>query len=782
MSTQVQIQMATQAGASANARVTHQSNSVVQNVEESNVEESFPFSEEILPTDTDEPPKHRWRILIADDDEEVHSATAFALRAVKIDGSALELLHAHSAQEAQSILQTQADIAVIMLDVVMETPHAGLSLVKTIRQDLELRSMRIILRTGQPGYAPELEVIRNFDINDYRTKSELTHTRLITTLTAAIRAYSQLEQIEANNRGLSEVVRSSNNLFRLRSAREFARSALESLGKLLCVVPQGLVCVEQRNHQEIVDTDLHVLHGVGRFGVMVGSILEKAADVEIQRAVRRCVASKTIVFDGNAFTMWLGHGSHDVVIYFDVERPLQDIERRLLEVFATNLAVGFENVDLFERLDFFAFFDPLTRLPNRSRFLADVDQDLFSRQGGSRCLAIADIVRFSDINDALGHRCGDTLLIGVSKRLRAATGTGVSMARISGDSFGIFGPENAIDLAAIRRAFEAPFFVHGHALAVQVRLGVVRVADSKGSAVELLRNANLALNQARQSGGGASNFFTRSLSEDVQNRVALLHSLRAAIDFRRGLAVHYQPQVDARTGRLIGVEALLRWRNDYGEMISPDRFIPLAERTGMINELGLWAMEVALDRLATWHGQGHRDLRMSINISPVQFRAEDFVDKVRHIVKLCDASLRHITFEITESVGLEDHDLLASHLTALHAMGIKFAIDDFGTGFSSLSQLTRLPADILKIDRAFVSTITDGPGDRAVAATVVMLAQSRQLGVVAEGVETAEQMQILLELGCDQMQGYYFGHPMSPDQFDAWLLERPKGSGELPIS
>jgi diguanylate cyclase (GGDEF)-like protein len=718
-----------------------------------------------------------WRILLADDDDEVHRATVFALRGVKIDGSPLELLHAYSAAEAESMLASHDGIAVAMLDVVMETTDAGLTLVDNIRNRLGLKTLRIVLRTGQPGYAPELEVIERYDINDYRTKSELTQTRLITTLTSAVRAYAQLDFIERTNHGLGKVSRASNSMFRIRSATEFSGQLLAQLGSLLSVPPSGFVCVDLPSSPERVATGLSVLNAVGDYAGLVGIMLDKVADAELQRAISRCVAARTTLFEGTRVFIWMGGGSRDAVVVFDLGRDVGkdafDISRRLVEIFATNLTVGFENVDLFERLDFFAFFDPLTHLPNRTRFLSDVDQELFARTGNSRCLALADIVRFSDINDALGHRCGDTLLIGVSKRLRAVVGVEVICARISGDVFALFGPENAIDPAAMRRAFESPFFVHGHALSVQIRMGIVRVADSRGSAVELVRNANLALNQARHSGGGAWSYFTRTMSEDVQSRVSMLHSLRAAIDFKRGLSLVYQPVVNARTGELVGTEALLRWRNDFGESVPPLRFIPLAERTGLINELGLWVIETALDRLAAWRTQGMRDLVMSINVSSVQFRAEDFATQVRRLIELCDVPSTAVTLEITESIALEDHVLVMAQINELRQRGIRFAIDDFGTGFSSLSQIARLPADQLKIDRAFVENMCSSAADHSIAATVVMLAQGRNLGMTAEGVETEEQKDALLALGCEKMQGYLFGRPMSAEQFDTWVRERP---------
>lgn len=717
-----------------------------------------------------------WRVLITDDDEEVHRATTYALRGVLVDGRPLELLHAYSSAEAENLLREQRDVAVGMLDVVMETADAGLRLVDTIRNELGLRSMRIVLRTGQPGYAPELDVIRRYDINDYRTKAELTQTRLITTLTAGLRAYEQLEQIRRANHGLDSVALVANEIFRLRSSADFSRVLLQRLGELLDCPSEGVVCLEERADVAQRDHGLYIECGTGRYAAMQGCLADKALDIELLRSIRRCMAARSCVFEPGRLTIWLGNAARDAVVVLDVEEPPRDIERRLVTMLGSSLVVGFENVGLIERLDFFAFFDPLTRLPNRTRFLTMVDQDLLASAAVPRCLAIVDVVRFSEINDALGHRCGDSLLAEVAHRLHGALGAEVTISRLSGDCFGLFGPESAIDAATVRRAFERPFIVHGHALAVQVRMGRVRVSQSRGNAVELLRNASLALNQARKAGGSAACEFSPGMSEDVQSRVTMLHNLRAAIDFKRGLAVHYQPLVNGATGEVLGAEALLRWRNDFGEAVPPERFIPLAEQTGMINELGAWVLEQALDQLAAWHRLGYAQFGVSVNLSPVQLRAEDFVARVADAIEFCDVSPAKICFDITEAVGFEDPQMLAQRLAALRGLGVRFALDDFGAGQASLRQLVALSADVLKIDRCYVERVVQSSEDCALAATVVALAKHRNMDVIAEGVETAEQAEVLLAMGCETMQGFHFGRPMAPEQFDQWLRERKAGT------
>ncbi|KAF7598655.1 MAG: hypothetical protein CGU28_10265 [Candidatus Dactylopiibacterium carminicum] len=713
-----------------------------------------------------------WRILITDDDEEVHRATTFALRGLTIDGRPLQLLHASSATEAEALLRAERGIAVVMLDVVMETEDAGLRLVSVIRDEIGLKSLRIVLRTGQPGYAPELDVIRRYDINDYRTKSELSQTRLVTTLTAAVRAWEQLETVAAANRGMNAVARSSNTIFRAREMEGFSRLLVERLESLLEESLSVLICVAASEISPQPPDSMSVVLSTGVYASRQGMLIDKGLDAELLRGIRRCAAVRACIFEPGRFFIWLGSGKREAVVVAELARPLRSVEQKLLEVFSASLAVSFENVDLIERLDFYAYHDPLTRLANRTRFLAEVDQDLFAHQGGSRCLAVADIVRFSDVNDALGHQCGDSLLTGVAKRLRATLGATVILARVSGDTFAVFGPENAIDPAGLQAAFQQPFFVHGHSLAVQLRIGLARVADCRGNAAELLRSATLALNRARQSEGGSFSLFSAQLSEDVQTRVSMLHNLRAAIDFKRGLSLHYQPVMDVESDRLWGVEALLRWRNDFGEQVAPRRFIPLAERTGMIHELGLWVLEQALERIAVWSRQFGQNLNVAINVSAVQLRAPDFVARLRCVLEFSDIVPERLVLDLNEAVCRESAEVMLHQLQSLRALGVKLAMDDFGTGTSSLRQLLELPLDMLKLDSGFVADVELSASLRAPAASVLSLARLRGLTAVAEGVETQGQARALREMGYRLMQGFHYAEPMPSEQFEHWLRAR----------
>jgi diguanylate cyclase len=715
-----------------------------------------------------------WWILIADDDEEVHTATTYALRGIQIDGRSLELLHANSAAQAREILSSRKDIAVAMLDVVMETSDAGLKLVEFIRKEQDLQSIRIVLRTGQPGQVPELEAIRRYDINDYRTKGELTQNRLLTTLIAALRAYQQIELISAMNQGMQTVSTASNEIFRLRTSKDFAKALLNGIVELLGRPIDGLVCLENGLKDAPIQFErgLYIEQATGRYVDTMGLPVAQILDVELRRAIQHCIEVRNTVFESHRALVWFGNSLRDAVAVIELTDPITPSASHLLSMFSANLGVGFENVDLIERLDFFAFRDPLTHLSNRTQFIHEIDQSSYIRQQEPRCLALVDIARFSDINNSLGYRSGDSLLVAISKRLQSAVVPSVVLGRLSGNCFGLFGTESEIDPKALIRAFSSSFFVHGHAFSVQVCVGIVSSTFCEGNATELLRNASLALNHARKLGMNSYSFFTQAMSDELSTQLTMLHDLRAAIDFKRGLSLVYQPLINAETGVIVGAEALLRWRNEKGEAIPPMRFIPLAERTGMINELGLWVLEQALDQHVTWRCLGFGELVVCVNISVVQLRSEKFLDEVCHLLEYCDVKAEMLCFEIDESACLDEAELIATQFKRLQGAGIHLSIDDFGAAKSSLHQFVDFPFNTIKLAANYTEKIVETEAHRSLACSVVNLATRCGRHVVAKGVETPEQAKALRESGCQYMQGFHFGRPMTANQFKAWYAER----------
>ena len=712
-----------------------------------------------------------WRILVVDDDADVHSTTTFALKGVEMQGRPLAFLHAYSAEEARALLARETDIAVVLLDVVMERPDAGLQLVRQIREELGMIEVRIILRTGQPGYAPELDAIRGYDINDYRTKSELTRTKLYTAVAAAVRSYAQLRDLAASRAGLEQILGAGAQLMALHGVRDAARGVLRQLGALLGRPPTGVLCVRESGHAR-PDT-VRVVAGAGEHAALEGAELGAGRHGAIAEAALRALDARRRTHGDGWLTLHLrGKAGRDFVACLPFERPLGELECRLLDVFASVAAVSLENVELVTHLNQAAFRDQLTGLPNRTRLVELIDAALAGPQRDSATLALVDLDHFAETNDALGHHFGDLLLVAVGRRLasrlKGGPGARVEVARIGADIFCVLGDASAVQPAPIAALFREPFRIDGQDVQVSGTLGLVRLGEHDGSGADALKDADIALKRAKSQQRAGHFYFSRSMGVEIRERVRMMHALRSG--FRRGeLFLAYQPQVDLATSRPFGAEALLRWRTEDGRLVGPDRFIPIAEYSGLIVDIGEWVLRQALAELVRLRAGGHHAFTMSVNVSQVQFRHPHFVDMLRRALDDTGAPPDYVELEITESMAMEEPALLVEKLAQVKRTGVSIAIDDFGTGFSSLSHLQRLQVDRLKIDRTFVTEITGSARGSSIAEMVIQLGRNLGLSVIAEGVEDEREAQILRNLGCPLAQGYLFARPLSPQALLAWL-------------
>ncbi|BBO20715.1 MAG: EAL domain-containing protein [Burkholderiales bacterium] len=715
-----------------------------------------------------------WRVLVVDDEREVHAATLFALKDLVIAGRPLEFLHAYSAAEARRVMEGTPDIAVVLLDVVMEKGDAGLQLVRTIRKELGRADTRIILRTGQPGYAPELEVIRDYDINDYKTKSELTRTRLVTSLTTAIRSYEQIRAVRESAHGMDGIVRAAPDLLARRDIKGFARAALQQLALLLGEAdPDAVFCV-RRNAVDEADAaaDWYVAAALGRHAAQAGKDAGAVGDAALREALEKCRSAGECRLADDVVAIRLGSGESAALLHLRCSRPLAGHERRLVEVLAVSLGIGLENVSLFQRLNHLAFYDALCQLPNRTHFISRIDERLAQDDRGWTA-AVVDIDHFADINASFGHQTGDALLQAVARRLRAGFAQEIVLARVAGDTFGLFGPDAAIEPEQVLSLFDRPIVVDGQSLIIQPYLGLEKLAEAEGSGADVFKNANIALARAKSERREHWQYFTRDMQVAAQQRLSLLHDLRHAAEAKRGLSLHFQPQVDVATGRIIGAEALMRWRNVRGENIPPSLFIPVAEYSHLIVELGEWVLCSACEQLREWDRAGFGGLRMSVNVSPTQFRDPNFVGMARRCILGSGLDPSRIELEVTESMALtESESMVVDTLRKMRDFGVSIAVDDFGSGFSSFGHLRRLPLNRLKIDRIFVSDLHEAGGRGAsIAEMIVRLGRMLGLSIIAEGVETAQQLDALRDMGCQEVQGYYISPPVPAGEFTT-LLKR----------
>lgn len=709
-----------------------------------------------------------WRVLVVDDDKDVHESTAFGLRGLEIEGRPLQLLHAYSGAEAVTLLRQERDIAVILLDVVMESENAGLETVDRIRGELGLEHVRIVLRTGQPGQAPEIETIQRYDINDYKTKSELTRVKLFTVLTSTIRSYDQLLRLDSSRRGLEKIIEASNQFLAEQGLRTFAEGVITQIASLIGVQPEGLVCAAGRSGVQDQDAQYTVIAAAGTFAAFMDQRIGEIDDPMVAQSLAQALAERRSLLEADHLTLFFpGRENHDFAAFVRAGKPLRAVDARLLEVFCTNIALSASNIDLLTKLREHAFVDPLLGLPNRIALVQQLDDSIRRRAGVGQVLALLDIDQFAETNDMFGYAYGDLLLAAIAKRMAGALPSECVLARVGGDIFGIWGAASVIKPERLAALLEAPFEVEGAARPISLSMGLARCEATTSDGQDLFNNASIALKQAKAAGQGGVQYYTAEVGGATRERTRLLHGLHAAFD-HQNLFVVYQPQLNLKTGLAVGVEALLRWRTDSGKFVSPAQFIPVAEQSGLIVPIGHWVLRTALRALVQLRGR-HAALRMAVNVSPLQFAQPDFLRQVDEALAETGVPPQCLELEITESVAVMGMERVAALLQQIRARGIAVAIDDFGTGFSSLSYLDRFPADRLKIDRAFVSALDSGHAGARIAEMIVPLGQRLQMSVLAEGVETEAQANFLRQLGCDEVQGYLYAKPLALDELTAWL-------------
>jgi diguanylate cyclase (GGDEF)-like protein/PAS domain S-box-containing protein len=453
---------------------------------------------------------------------------------------------------------------------------------------------------------------------------------------------------------------------------------------------------------------------------------------------------------------------------------LDDAEMKLLAELADDISFALSHIQQMEKLDYLAYYDALTGLANRTLFHERLAQEMQAAQREKRRLAVAvvNVDRFRAVNDALGRQAGDELLKQIAGRLSQAATDPARVARFGADYFAILLPDVRAEADIARRIdrgageyFKAPFQIAGTEVQVSVRAGVAVFPNDGGEADLLLANAEEALVRSRQTGERYV-FYTPRMNERVAELLALETQLRQAL-VKNEFVLHYQPKVDLATRRILGVEALIRWNSPERGLVPPSEFIPLMEQTGLILEVGAWALRQAAADHRRWMEDGLAAPRIAVNVSAIQLRRPDFVRTVAETS--ADGTPSWIDIEITESVLMEDVETTVAKLEALRELGVSIAIDDFGTGYSSLAYLARLPVQTLKIDRSFVNTMLIDSNVMTVVSTMISMAHNLNAQVVAEGVETEEQAKALLDLGCDQMQGYLFSRPLPLDAMTALL-------------
>ena len=462
----------------------------------------------------------------------------------------------------------------------------------------------------------------------------------------------------------------------------------------------------------------------------------------------------------------------------DYTIPTLDTDGRLIQLNGLTLDITEQKV-LSEKIKYLSEYDPLTKLPNRQKFIIKLQErtDEYANSNNQFAVMKLDIDRFKYVNDTLGNQVGDELLVQISDRLSKHLTPQDMLARSGGDEFTILiGNMKSIEslktvVNEIIECLNAPFYIQEYQLFVTASIGIVTYPENGESSLELLRNADLALSNAEK--GGKNNYEILSHSNSIQSfkTYSIGRDLKKAIECNE-MILHFQPRVDAQSNQILSAEALIRWNHPEWGLISPHEFLTLAEENGLITDIDDWVLQEVCNQIKQWKNKKLQTVPISINISAVHFMKQDWPSTVATIIKETGIYPQDIELEITESTLLNNIEMVKNTIDRLRLLGIRIALDDFGKGYSSLSYLTQYPFDVIKMDKSFIRNMHKSDRDLHIAKSIIYMAKGLQLKVVAEGVETIKQLKILQDEQCNEIQGYLFSHPVPVDEFETLLQKK----------
>ncbi len=567
---------------------------------------------------------------------------------------------------------------------------------------------------------------------------------------------------------------------RRKDAEDARRDSEERLNGIVSAAREAIIAVDQNFNIVLFNPSAQTMFGYAAAEV-IGSSIERFIPGRLHQVHRLHV--DRFAKDGR--------GAHSMVQSREVmglrangeEFPVEASVSRLMHAGKPLYSVILNDITARkrdeERLKLLANYDQLTSLPNRFLFNQRLERALAHAQRFNKRLAVLfiDLDRFKNINDTLGHEAGDEVLRGVAKRLMGCVREVDTVARLGGDEFVVLIEQiddarqaHMVARKLIKAVAEA-FVLDGHEFYVTASIGVCTYPADGGDGATLLKNADIAMYRAKEQGKNNIQFFAPAMNIHSVERLSMESGLRRALQ-RDEFVLHYQPQVDIASGRVTGMEALVRWRRPGHGMVPPAQFIPLAEETGQIVAIGEWVLKAACEFNRAWQRPGGQALTVAVNLSARQFAQASLVSDVARILDVAGLGPQALALEITESMMMGDPEQAIETLRRLKSMGIALSIDDFGTGYSSLGYLKRFPIDHIKIDRSFIKDIPEDNDDATITRTIIAMAHNLRLKVIAEGVETAAQHAFLLEHGCDEMQGYFFSEPRAGDEFMALLRSR----------
>ncbi|NKF49809.1 EAL domain-containing protein [Shewanella sp. WXL01] len=714
-----------------------------------------------------------WLIGIIDDEPSMHDVTKLALSRITIFDRPLKFVSAYSAHEGYELIERHPEMALVLLDVVMETDDAGLCLVKRIREELSNKFIQIILRTGQPGFAPEEQVMVDYEINAYKTKSELTRSKLFTALATGIRSYRQITALEKSRQGLRAIIEASSNLIQERSVYDFASGVLDQISALFELNTESIFCVSQRPHNgpsaisARQSDEYFVVAASEKYQPLFGKPISAIGQTGLSDApidiVKQVLQKKQHIFSEQYSCLYLSTPSQwEGVIIAERAEKLKQVDQELLQVFCMNVAIGLENAKFFNYLNKAAYYDEVTGLFSRAGFI-DNARTFYRSHGDELCLYLLDVDYFHNIIESLGYDFGNKILKRIARHLMASYGEDVVLARLHSDVFALLLPHSNIKAQEVAMRSSIPFNIDDHAIRLGMTVGAAKLEE--GESIDefdpslLLRHAEIALKVAKENRRGSGELFDSNYERNSRHRMSLLSDIRQAIDSKE-LYLVMQPKVNSADLSIMGYEALLRWEHELQGNIPPDAFIPAVEKSGLYYDVDLYVAQATCDLINQNKQLSHP---ISINLSANSLNHETFVEDLHNVFIRNQVPLNRVELEITENALIHSETAIRE-LDRLAAYGFTICLDDFGAGYSSLGYLLRLPLHTIKIDRAFVSHLEGNQKAQVVLEGIINMGQKLGKEMIVEGVETQAQLALVREMGVEHIQGFYFFKPMKIEQ------------------
>ncbi|AZG35410.1 MULTISPECIES: sensor domain-containing phosphodiesterase [Shewanella] len=713
-----------------------------------------------------------WKILSVEGDLSYQQALLHGLRGLVIQSRPVQILTVNSTEKAAEMLVKHEDIAVILLDAIMENDDSGIRLVDTIRNVQGNASVRIILLTEKPDSTSRKSVMEQYDIDEYWNKSEVQFELLITVLTAHIRTWESLRDLKQACLGLQMIVDAARGLNSLYDISSFTHTVLTEIGRVIDTTPQGIVCISKLKKSCSDDASLAVATVTAATEDstnFIGLPFDKEIQEIFGKISSKALETQTHQFDEYHSALYF-EGDNNLAEYFIIlvqsKNPLSSYHINLLKVFGENISSGFTNISLINRLSQLAYQDPMLKIHNRNWLHREI-KSMSKKNKGKSELLIFDVNHFTSRVLTFGEEHADELIKGLYNAIKEIFSDKYLISRIEIDTFAVICTKvDSPSESALKSLVSKPVVIHGvpHILELTiVRMNMNFLIDFPPEKVLYLGLSSLHI--AREKSKSIIHY-TPEYLEDIKSESMMMFDLRDAIK-KGDLFVVIQPKINMTNMKVIGFEALLRWESENTN-IPPSVFIPIAEKSGLITQLDSFVFTKSVEIANLFSDLGY-DLPISFNTTCDDLKDPLYIGNIISTVEngLVDPSLLEI--EITESQAMLDYDEINPILLQLRDIGIKISIDDFGTGYSSLAHITRLAATSIKIDRSFITNIETEESSYRVVDIIINLANRFGFSVIAEGIETKGQMETLLHHGCHIGQGYLFAKPMTLVTAIEWL-------------